>query len=310
MRVSDDEVFVTIIGLLFAGWGAISWYVRVSTPSLARYPGGWRWWLGAAPLAALAGIFAVLKTGASFDVRESVVYLVFYMVLGAAWVFWALRLNIIFGVSLRDDALERRNPAAAVLIIATVLAQAAIYAGGNVGDGPGWWIVALAALFAGGIWFLLWWLVEAALVVSERVTVGRDLPVAVRLGGYMVAAGMLCGRGVAGDWVSFANMLAEFADVWVLMPLTLAAIGVELVLRSVAAPRVAATTAPRATMIETRGATMLPAGAATLGKSVALSVLIAVAYVATAVATIASAPPLANNPAFPDAPPPATQGAG
>jgi hypothetical protein len=270
--VSDDEILILLIGLGLTAWGAFVWYGRLAIPNLAPYPGNWRGWLGVAPVAGILGILIVLKTASSFDVRDSVQYLLFYVVLGAAWIFFAVRMTSLLGVSVRDDAIERRNPAAAVLIIGAMAGQAAIYAGGNIGDGPGWWVVLVAALLGGAVWFVLWWIVEAGTGASEAITVGRDVPMAVRLAGYVLAVGLICGRGVAGDWVSFASMLAEFGDAWAVLPLTVAAIGVERALRGAA-----------------------------LRKSMGLATLIAAVYVAAAVLAIATSPPLSTNPAYRDA---------
>jgi len=267
--VSKDEIFIFLAGFGVAAWLAFAWYSQLTIAGIARYPGGWRGGLGAAPLASIAGVFIVLVTAASFDVREAPPYLAMYTVLGAAWIFLAAQLMALFGISLRDDAVERRNPAAAILIMAAMAGQAALYAGGNIGDGPGWWIVVMATLVASGVWFVLWWIVELSCGVSEEVTVGRNLPMAIRLGGYMLAIGLLCGRGVAGDWVSFGNMIAEFGDAWALLPLTLAAIGIEWALRG-----------------------------GKMRKSVGTAIAIGALYVAAAVLAIATSPPLASSPAY------------
>jgi hypothetical protein len=272
--VSDDEVIILLLSLALAAWVAGRWYWHLATPSLATYPGNWRGWMGAAPVGALAGVLIVLKTASSFDVREAWHYIAFYLVLGAVWIFCAARIMTLFGVSMRDDAIERRNSAAAILILAAMAGQAALYAGGNIGDGPGWWVVIAAALLAGGVWWALWWIVESATGASEEITVGRDVPMAVRLGGYMLASGLICGRGVAGDWVSLANTIAEFRDAWPVLVLTALAIGVERLLR-----------------------------AGTMRKAVGIAVIVAAAYVAFAVLAIAASPPLASNPAFRDAAP-------
>jgi hypothetical protein len=154
-----------------------------------------------------------------------------------------------------------------------MIGLAAAYAGGNIGDGPGWWVVLAAALIAGGAWYLLWWIVELSTGASEEITVGRDVPMAIRLGGYMVGSGVICGRGVAGDWVSLGNTLADFGDAWPVVLLTALAIGVERLVRG-----------------------------GPLRKNKAVAIAVAAAYLAFAVLAVLLSPPLADSPSYPAAP--------
>ena len=271
--MSKDEIFILVFGLALSAWVGGRWYWHLATPRLAKYPGYWRQWLGVAPLAWLVGLFIVLRSAASFDVREAGQYIAFYLVLGAAWIFCAAQMMALFGVSVRDDAIERRNPAAAILVIAAMAGQTAVYAGGNIGDGPGWWVVILAAAIGGATWCLLWWIVESMTGASEEITVGRDIPMAVRLGGYMIASGILCGRGVAGDWVSLANTVAELGDAWSVLLLLALAIGIE----------------------------RLMSGGA-LSRSIGFAMAVAVAYIAFAVFAVSLSAPLADSPAYPATP--------
>jgi hypothetical protein len=248
---------------------ATRWYLRLVTPNLAPYAGRWRSWMGAAPLASLIGVFAALKTAAAYDVREAPLYLAMYFLLGAAWIFCAIGVMPLFGVSFRDDAVERRNPAAAIVLISAMASHAIIYSGANIGDGPGWWVVVITGLLSGTTWFMLWWIIEAFCSVSERVTVERDLSLAIRLGGYMLASAIMLARGAAGDWVSFAETLRDFVVVWPAVVLAGTAIAVERLLR--ASP----------------GRTGL-----------VLSLCIAAAYVVVAAFAVVNSPPLSQNPVY------------
>ena len=84
--MSDDEILVLLASLALTAWFGGRWYWHLATPSLAKYPGSWRRWLAVAPFAWLIGVFIVLKTAASFDVREAWQYIFFYLVLGAVWI--------------------------------------------------------------------------------------------------------------------------------------------------------------------------------------------------------------------------------
>lgn len=226
--MSPDETMVLLasVGTALFGWGY--WYVRLlGANRLGRSHSGVRAGLAWTPLLCLAGLFVLLRTGASFDVRNAPVYLVFYLVFGAAWLIPGRGLFGLFGVSWQYDALDRRNPAAAWVVAGGLAGLTACYAGANLGDGPGWWCVAFAGGLASAAWFLAWAVVQAAADVAEAVTVERDTAAGIRLGAFLVAAGLLCGRGAAGDWTSPGQTVAEFESAWPLLPLTLCAAWME-----------------------------------------------------------------------------------
>jgi uncharacterized membrane protein YjfL (UPF0719 family) len=163
------------------------------------------------PLAGAVLLFGVLKSFASFDVRDSVVYLFFYMAMGAAWTGVALRLLALCGLSPRDDVIERGNRAAAQAIGGAVLGITLCFAGANIGDGPGWWVVVFSAGLSTGTFFVLWFVLEKLTHLADTVTIDRDPSAGVRLAGFFIGAGMILGRAVAGDWVSAADTVRDFA---------------------------------------------------------------------------------------------------
>jgi hypothetical protein len=175
----------------------------------------------------LAGLFVLLRMGASFDVRNAPVYLVFYLVGGAAWLVPGRGLLGLLGISWQYDALDRRNPAAAWALAGGLAGLMACYGGANLGDGPGWWCVVFAGGLATVAWFLAWSVVQVAGDVAEAITVERDADAGIRLGAFLLAAGLLCGRGAAGDWTSAAQTVVEFGAAWPLIPLTLGAAWIE-----------------------------------------------------------------------------------
>lgn len=229
--MSDDENLVLLFSLAVAAWYGVQWYRRAFASSLAPPPADVGLLMQLAPLAALIGILIVLKNASSHDVREAPIYIALYAALGAAWTLGATALFSTLGISFRDDAIERRNPAAAVAVSSALLAHAAIYAGGNIGDGPGWWVVVSAATLGAGAWFLLWLVIEWQCAASELITVERDLSAAVRLGGYMIASGIIFGRSVAGDWISFEGMVLDFGMAWPAVACAGAVIAIERALR-------------------------------------------------------------------------------
>ncbi|MEW9122708.1 MAG: hypothetical protein AB2421_08340 [Thermotaleaceae bacterium] len=191
-----------------------------------------RIWLGIFPLICISVIFLVLKNYASFDVVGSLFYILFYILLGSAWLeLGKYTMFIVFDLSWRDDAIENNNRAAVFALSGALIGLTAIYAGANIGDGPGWWCV----LVAGGFAFILWLLLLKVICILdnpfERITVDRDEAAGLRMGFYMLSSGFVLGRGAAGDWTSSEQTLYELLDAWPVLFLTALAILVERMYR-------------------------------------------------------------------------------
>jgi uncharacterized membrane protein YjfL (UPF0719 family) len=164
-------------------------------------------------MAAVAVIVVVLRAAAASDVRTAQPYLLLYGLMGAAWLAVAIRVLPLVGISARDDVIERCNASATFVIAGALLGFALAFAGGNVGDGPGWWVVLFSSGVATLTLFALWLALEAITRVSETVTVDRDPAAGLRLAAFVVATGAICGRAAAGDWVSAEATLRDFAAV-------------------------------------------------------------------------------------------------
>ena len=224
--MSGDEVVVLLVSIVSAlgFWGA--WYIRpLLVRRLGLRPAGGIL-LQVSPLVAAVLLWVVLKNAASFDVRDDPTYLAFYLILGAAWVGFFIRSLAVVGISTRDDVVERGNASAAIVVAGAMLSLTLCYAGGNIGDGPGWWVVVFAAGLATLALFVVWLLLELFSGVSDVITVDRDAAAAVRMAGFLIACGMILGRGVAGDWVSTEATVRDFVAVaWpVLLLLTMAVV--------------------------------------------------------------------------------------
>ena len=228
--MSGDEVFVTVFAIVLG-------------------PIGWAWWLfranavdglrrGRPPVAMLGGavgvagllVFAVLRLWAADDVREAPPYLFMYFVLGLAW----MRLAAIFfplaGLNPRDDLIERRNAAAYPSWIGAIVGVALCYAGANIGNGPGWWVVVFSAALATTALAAVWLIAGRWGGLVELVTVGRDLAAGVRLGGLLTACGAIFGWAVAGDWIYAAATIEDFAArAWMAIPIVIVALMIERV---------------------------------------------------------------------------------
>lgn len=220
--MSPDEIAVVVFSgvVALARWA--SWYVTPMKISRLGIRAASRRVMALAPIASAVVLFLVLRTLASFDVRDDARYLLFYMLLGAAWVGLVTTFLPLVGISARDDVIERGNPGAASAIAGAIVGATLCYAGGNVGDGPGWWVVVFAAALATAPWFALWLALDGVSGVGDAITIDRDRASGVRLAGFLIACGLILGRAVAGDWVS---IIATVNDVLVVGSPTLVLLG-------------------------------------------------------------------------------------
>jgi hypothetical protein len=157
---------------------------------------------------------ALLSWGAR-EVRGDLIEVGRLTFLGLFWLLAALALFSWLGLSMSDDFVERGNSAAGWAISSALLAVALTFAGGNFGEGPSCFEnVFSAALGTGGL-FGLWLVLELAARVSVSITEERDEASGLRLGGFLLASGLILGRAVAGDWHSVSETLHDFvADGW------------------------------------------------------------------------------------------------
>ena len=212
LPMSGGEIVLTLLSAVVALVLWIRWYVQPARLQRLGAPRGAWALLRLTPVVCLGVLLLILRTVASHDVRDDPRYLTMYAALGAAWVAVSMMLMPVVGLHVRDDVHERGNPAAAYAAAGALLGLTFAFSGGNIGDGPGWWVVIFSAGLATAGLYLLWGLLELA-HVSEHVTVERDAAAGVRLAGFLTAAGLILGRAVAGDWVSAGATLADFARV-------------------------------------------------------------------------------------------------
>jgi uncharacterized membrane protein YjfL (UPF0719 family) len=211
--MSDDELAILILcGLLgvipWLRWGWLATQHRHLAPPAPSYLVPWT----AVPLSG-ALLFALLSNFASSDVRGSGAYLFFYMVMGStATALFVMALDRL-GLSLRDDVIERRNPAACVTWAGALVGATLAFAGANIGDGPGWWVVVFCSAMSLGSLLLGWWLLDRVGDLGEAIVVERDAAAGLRAAGWFVACGALTGRAAAGNWVSAASAVQDFIKV-------------------------------------------------------------------------------------------------
>ena len=208
--MSDGEIALTVLSVLTLLVAWIAWQYQTNAVGVRGMPTEGRRLLRIVPVVCLVLLWWVLRNLASYDVREDARYLFMYTVFGLAWVGIAVPFSAFAGVSMRDDVLERRNGAAAIVIAGAMLGLTLAFAGGNIGDGPGWWVVLFSALLSTLGLFLAWLLLDAFGHVSDSLTIDRDRASAVRLAGFLVAMAIILGRAVAGDWESVGATLRDF----------------------------------------------------------------------------------------------------
>jgi uncharacterized membrane protein YjfL (UPF0719 family) len=114
------------------------------------------------------------------------------------------------GVITRDDALERENVSAAMVVAGALFGVTCCFIGGNIGDGPGWWVVVFSAGLATLALFLSWFVLELLGGVSDSVTIDRDPASGLRMAAFLVGCGLVFGRAAAGTWVSSAATVRDF----------------------------------------------------------------------------------------------------
>jgi uncharacterized membrane protein YjfL (UPF0719 family) len=229
MGWSEEEFLVWSACLCFGGALWLFWLVDVALRR-ARCGGAARERLItlAGPFLCAGLLWALLQRFAASDVRDNILYLTFYEVVGGAWLILGLYLLPFVGFSARDEVIERRNRAAAVAIVGFQLGLTLCFAGGNIGEGPGWQVVVFSAGLSTAAFFLLWSFLDRATGLADTVTIDRDLAAGIRLVGFFAGAGLILGRAVAGNWHSYSGTLADFVlKGWPVVPLWLLAVAVE-----------------------------------------------------------------------------------
>lgn len=238
-EMGDDEVMAMMASLALGAFGAGGWYVRGLGISRLGAPQAPRTLLLLLPPLALAALWQVLTSFAAVDVREDARYQFLFVAMGTIWVFLLPRALSLIGVSYRDDALERRNVAAAIAIAGAALGLTVLFAGSNMGEGPSIWNTVETAIAATGVLFAAVLVLALTTAVGDTISVERDVSSGVRFAGWIAASGVVLGRASAGDWMGEDAMIADLVAVgWPVLVFLVVAVGLELVLRpKLSAPR-------------------------------------------------------------------------
>jgi uncharacterized membrane protein YjfL (UPF0719 family) len=156
-------------------------------------------------------VLAILQTWADpVYVVGHADYVLLFLAGGATWIFLVTRCLAVVGLSARDDAIERNNPAAVAAVCGAFIGVSLAYAGSNIGNGPTIWTTLVPALAAAASLLALWCVAEVLGPASDAITIDRDLATGIRVAAFAVAAGAVLGRAMAGDWHSWNDTFGGF----------------------------------------------------------------------------------------------------
>lgn len=208
--MSDDETAITVVSLVIGLILWFRWYLRVARVSRRLSSPTRRLPLMLTPPAAAGGLLIVLRLFADDEVRFAPQYLLLYSAMGFAWTGVFVHVMASMGLCARDDVAERNNSAAVPALIGAILGSTGAFAGGNIGEGPGWWVVVFSSGLATITLLAMWVIFDRTCHVIEHVTVDRDPATGWRAGAMLLATGAITGRAAAGDWESPLGTIIDF----------------------------------------------------------------------------------------------------
>ena len=204
-----DEVFLHIGSGLVCVVGGMNWLLRLRPVSKLGFHPLYRTPLYLATLAGFLVLGVVVRRWADPQIRANSGYVLLVFLMGGACLTIANALIPWLGISLRDDAFERRNFAAVMALSGATLGVMVTYSAANVGTGPSLWNNVFSSLLATGT-LLLVWLVASLGRAAASITEERDLATGLRLGALLIAEGLILGRAIAGNWVSAGATVLDF----------------------------------------------------------------------------------------------------
>ncbi|MFD2305350.1 hypothetical protein [Enterococcus termitis] len=217
---SLGEGFIMGLSICTSFYFLKGWYVKTAHVTRFFNQPKRRAYLYGLPAIPILLYLYTLRTVASWDVVGEMAYIIMYLFLGIAWL--ALSFDgmlLLWSFSYEDDVLMSKNKAALILMTGAIVGSSLIYAGANIGDGPGWWTV----VFAGGLgtvsWLVLGMLINQTTTIIESITMEYDTNSAIRFSTYLAASGVILARASSGDWTSFSMTVKEFMVGWPVLPL-------------------------------------------------------------------------------------------
>lgn len=225
---SLGEGVVLSFSIWYSAFFLWDWYLRANHNTQFFNMNKTRIYLYLLPFTTVVLYLLTLQTVASYDVVGDFLYILMYLLFGITWIYLSLRGMFLFwSFSYQDDVLMGRNIAALVAFSGAFLGVSFIYAGANIGDGPGWWTIVWAGGLGTAAWLVLGGAVKRCTCIVDTVLMDRDIGSGIRLGCFWLACGLILARASAGDWTSFSVTVAEFTSGWPAIPLTVIMIVME-----------------------------------------------------------------------------------
>jgi hypothetical protein len=220
-----------VLGIVFL----FKWYGPILRVKPRKRCGGARAALSLIPIISFCVLAAVISTVSAPTVSSPSAegypfWIIYYIIVGFAWILCTKGLIFrCFDLSWQDDVLAKNHTEPALLpVIGAYAGLTMIYAGANIGDGPGWWCVIYAAGTGTAAWLLLGHIVQKATDAFGTVTIGRDLPCAIRMSAYLIAGGAILAHASAGDSITPGTDIINIAACSLTaVPLAILAIFVE-----------------------------------------------------------------------------------
>jgi uncharacterized membrane protein YjfL (UPF0719 family) len=212
---SGDELLLLVVCGAISALGLWKWFASLQPISKLGAPRGLRLPLYVAVALGFGSLGLVIWRWADPDIPAFAGYVLLVLLMGGAWLAVSAWLFPWLGISLRDDALEQRNPAAVWALAGGILGVLLTFAGSNVGEGPSFWNNVFTGALATGMLLLGWLLLASAGGLAHTIAQERDLAAGVRLGAALVALGLVLARAAAGDWHSMRATVTDLVrDGW------------------------------------------------------------------------------------------------
>jgi uncharacterized membrane protein YjfL (UPF0719 family) len=210
-EMGDDEVFFMVVAGIIAFIGVILWYSRLMRASVFKRRPPFLTLLFVTPGICFAILYFILITWADpGEVVPDWRYILLFLLGGGMWLTIFNAAMPLLGPSVKLDVQMQHNPAASLVAAGGMLGVMLAYAFSNIGDGPTIWTTLIPAFLATLTLMLLWFMLETISRVADAVTIDRDVASGLRLGAFLIATGLILGRAMAGDFVSYAGTVEDF----------------------------------------------------------------------------------------------------
>lgn len=180
----------------------------------------------------LTGTYFILVKLASFDVVDNSFYIFYYLLMAFSAIYIHIfSIYIGLNLSIKDDILNNSNKAATITIVSTLFGLSTIFAGANIGDGPGFYTVIIASGLGLITFIILMRIFDYFTNTLEHIQSDHNVHKAIRYSVLALCLSSILAYGAHGDWTNFTYTLIEFLVAWPSLILILIAIIIENIFR-------------------------------------------------------------------------------